>query len=74
MWKKKTIGTALACALALGAWSGSALATPVKLDATPAVISRAAPLLGQHTDEVLTTLLAMSSAEIARLRDDGVIV
>ena len=29
MWKKKTIGTALACALALGAWSGSALATPV---------------------------------------------
>lgn len=29
MWKKKTIGAALACALALGAWSGSTLATPV---------------------------------------------
>jgi hypothetical protein len=29
MWKKKTIGAALACALAMGAWSGSALATPV---------------------------------------------
>lgn len=29
MWKKKTIGAALACALALGAWSGAALATPI---------------------------------------------
>jgi hypothetical protein len=31
MWKKKTIGAALACALAMGAWSGSALATPVNV-------------------------------------------
>lgn len=28
MWKNKTIGAALTCALALGAWSGAALATP----------------------------------------------
>lgn len=31
MWKNKTIGAALACALALGAWSGSALATPINI-------------------------------------------
>lgn len=29
MFKKKSIGVALACALALGAWSGSTLATPI---------------------------------------------
>lgn len=31
MLKKKTIGVALACALALGAWSGSTLATPINV-------------------------------------------
>lgn len=31
MWKKRTIGAALACALAMGAWSGAALATPVSV-------------------------------------------
>ena len=32
-----------------------------------------APLLGQHTDEVLRDLLAMSDADIAALREDGVL-
>lgn len=32
MLKKKSIGVALACALALGAWSGSALSTPVNVN------------------------------------------
>ncbi|MEO8779729.1 MAG: PEP-CTERM sorting domain-containing protein [Rhodanobacter sp.] len=32
MMMKKYIGTALACALALGAWSGSALSTPVNVN------------------------------------------
>jgi len=32
MLKKKYIGAALACALALGAWSGSALSTPVSVN------------------------------------------
>ncbi|HJY06766.1 MAG TPA: hypothetical protein VJ323_10625, partial [Bryobacteraceae bacterium] len=31
MLKKKSIGVALACALALGAWSGSTLATPINV-------------------------------------------
>ncbi|HEV7121911.1 MAG TPA: PEP-CTERM sorting domain-containing protein [Rhodanobacter sp.] len=32
MMKKKTIGIALACALAMGAWSSSSLATPVSVN------------------------------------------
>ena len=34
---------------------------------------RPAPKLGQHTDEVLAAVLGMSSAEIARLHDDGTV-
>lgn len=32
------------------------LATPVKLDGTPAAVTRAAPLLGEHTDVILQSL------------------
>ena len=32
-----------------------------------------APLLGQHTDEVLSEVLGYSAEQIARLRDDGVL-
>ncbi|MFV0309475.1 MAG: CoA transferase [Desertimonas sp.] len=38
-------------------------------DPTPAP----APLLGQHTDEVLGEVLGLSGAEIGRLHDDGVV-
>jgi crotonobetainyl-CoA:carnitine CoA-transferase CaiB-like acyl-CoA transferase len=31
------------------------------------------PLLGQHTDEVLRSLLGKSEAEVARLRSEGII-
>jgi 2-methylfumaryl-CoA isomerase len=34
---------------------------------------RPAPKLGQHTDEVLSTVLGMGAAEIARLHDQGVV-
>ena len=34
---------------------------------------RRAPLLGEHTDEVLTDVLGLSSGEIARLHDAGVV-
>ena len=34
---------------------------------------RPAPELGQHTDEVLGDLLSMSTAEVARLRAQGVV-
>jgi 2-methylfumaryl-CoA isomerase len=32
-----------------------------------------APLLGEHTDEVLTSVLGMSDGEIGQLHDDRVV-
>jgi crotonobetainyl-CoA:carnitine CoA-transferase CaiB-like acyl-CoA transferase len=46
---------------------------PVKLSSTPGGIHRPAPVLGQHTQEVLTGLLGLPAGEIARLRELGVI-
>lgn len=46
---------------------------PYKLSATPPVLHRPPPLLGQHTEEVLTTLLNYSPAEVATLREKKVI-
>ncbi|MFQ5882565.1 MAG: CaiB/BaiF CoA transferase family protein [Candidatus Methylomirabilales bacterium] len=45
---------------------------PVKLSRTPGQIRRPAPLLGQHTDEVLVWL-GLDPFEIARLRQAGAI-
>jgi succinyl-CoA---D-citramalate CoA-transferase len=44
-----------------------------RLDRTPLTVSKGAPRLGEHTDEVLRELLAMSDDEIAALRDAGVV-
>ncbi|HXP77552.1 MAG TPA: CaiB/BaiF CoA-transferase family protein [Stellaceae bacterium] len=49
------------------------IANPIKLSETPISYERAPPTLGQHTDEVLQELLGLSAAEIAALRNDGVI-
>jgi crotonobetainyl-CoA:carnitine CoA-transferase CaiB-like acyl-CoA transferase len=49
------------------------IANPIKLSHTPIQYDRAPPMLGQHTDEVLRELLDLSAAEIAALRNDGVI-
>jgi crotonobetainyl-CoA:carnitine CoA-transferase CaiB-like acyl-CoA transferase len=46
--------------------------TPVRLSATPGGIRRRAPLLGEHTEEVLREL-AYSSSEIAELKATGVV-
>lgn len=46
---------------------------PVRFSETPAAIQREAPEFGQHTEEVLSELLGYSLAEIAELRDEGVI-
>jgi 2-methylfumaryl-CoA isomerase len=32
-----------------------------------------APLLGQHTDEILTEVLGMSSGQISKLHDENII-
>ncbi len=43
---------------------------PLKLSETPARIPRTAPLLGQHTEEVLTSLLGYSKEEVETLRKE----
>ena len=49
------------------------VASPMRFSATPIEYRLAPPLLGQHTEEVLRSLLGKSEAEIARLRAAGVI-
>jgi crotonobetainyl-CoA:carnitine CoA-transferase CaiB-like acyl-CoA transferase len=49
-----------------------ALGSPIKMSATPPDPSRRAPLLGEHTDEVLLQA-GFSQDEIDRLRTDGAI-
>ncbi|MCX2928750.1 CoA transferase [Mycobacterium sp. CVI_P3] len=46
--------------------------TPFRLSATPGSIRRRAPLLGEHTDEVLAEI-GYSTAEIADLRRGGIV-
>lgn len=46
---------------------------PVRLSETPGSVRSPAPLLGEHTDQVLRERLGMTDDEIARLRDAGVI-
>lgn len=45
--------------------------SPLKLDPPPAVRSRPAPLLGEHTDEVLGEWLAYDRARLDELRASG---
>lgn len=48
------------------------VASPLRLSATPPVLRRAPPALGQHTDEVLGEL-GLDAARIAQLRAAGVV-
>lgn len=49
------------------------VAYPLKLSETPASYRRPPPILGQHTDEVLTGELGLDPAIVAKLRDANVI-
>jgi len=49
------------------------IANPVKLSATPPSYRSAPPVLGEHTNAVLTDVLKMSAAEIAALKDKGIL-
>ena len=44
-----------------------------RLSATPGRVTHAGPRLGQHTDEVLTGLLGMTSMDVAALRSERVV-
>jgi crotonobetainyl-CoA:carnitine CoA-transferase CaiB-like acyl-CoA transferase len=46
--------------------------TPFRMSATPGTIRRRAPLLGEHTDEVLGEI-GYGTAEIDRLREGGIV-
>jgi len=47
--------------------------SPLKLSRTPVEIRCPPPLLGEHTEEVLTGFLGYTKREIAQLRQEGVI-
>ncbi len=49
------------------------IANPVRLSETPADYRITAPMLGEHTDEVLRDLLGLDAGEIAGLRERGVV-
>ena len=51
----------------------STLGTPIKLSSTPLTPGRPAPLLGQHTDEILREA-GFGAGEIAALRADGIVL
>ena len=48
------------------------LGSPIKMSATPPDVSRRAPLLGEHTDEVLVEA-GLSGSEISALRQSGAV-
>ncbi len=48
------------------------VASPLRLSATPPVVRRAPPALGEHTDEVLAEL-GLDAARIAALRQAGIV-
>ncbi|WP_148710852.1 CaiB/BaiF CoA transferase family protein [Pseudomonas aeruginosa] len=49
------------------------VASPIRLSETPVEYRNPPPTLGQHTDEVLETLLGLDAAALERLRDGKVI-
>ncbi len=46
---------------------------PIKLSLTPGVVEKPAPLLGQHTQEILNDMLGLTGEQIAELRSKKVL-
>jgi crotonobetainyl-CoA:carnitine CoA-transferase CaiB-like acyl-CoA transferase len=49
------------------------IANPVKLSATPPSYRSPPPVLGEHTEEVLASVLKMSASDIAALKEKGIL-
>jgi CoA:oxalate CoA-transferase len=47
--------------------------SPLHLSETPGEIYAPAPLLGEHSEEILKNLLEYSDEDICRLKEDGII-
>lgn len=58
---------------ALGNKPVTVLASPIRLSETPVQYRHAPPLLGQHTDQVLSEVLGLDSIAVGKLRADGVV-
>jgi succinate--hydroxymethylglutarate CoA-transferase len=50
------------------------ISSPVKYSRTQPSIRTPPPLLGEHTDEILSDYLHLGQAEIQRLKDANVVV
>ena len=50
-----------------------AINTPLRFSETPAIVDRGAPELGEHTRQVLGSILGMDEPELDRLRAEGTI-
>ena len=46
---------------------------PIKMSQTPGTVEKAAPLLGQHTEEILSEMLGYDNAKVQELREKGVL-
>jgi benzylsuccinate CoA-transferase BbsF subunit len=44
-----------------------------RFERTPSRLTSAAPLLGEHTDEVMRSVLGLDDSEIERLHEEGVL-
>ena len=51
----------------------SSIRSPMRFSETPLEFKTPAPVLGQHSDDVLKGMLKMSDADIAKLREGGII-
>ena len=58
---------------ATGGRKAKLIASPVKMSGTPVSYRKAPPTLGQHTEDVLGEMLGLSGADVAALRDRGVV-
>jgi len=56
-----------------GAKGVSLIGNPIKMSETPVSYRQAPPVLGEHTDEILSELLDMDVRECEALREAGII-
>jgi len=49
------------------------IASPIKMSATPVEYRRSAPMVGEHTEEVLGDLLGLKKDAVAKLRENGAV-
>ena len=49
------------------------IANPIKMTETPVSYRHPPPLLGEHTDEILTQHLKLSVEDIKNLKDKGIV-